>query len=279
MSPVALCNLFLSSVIQLTNLTNNPICSCGETEIVVADRSLFFLFLAMRFITSFLCSYTYHFPLGNTTIICYNGRMVISHYGAGMVKVAQGETTAVFNPIGESPDYKTVKFGADLALVSLDDKRYNGAENAARGERIPFVVNGPGEYEVGGIFIKGFGTAGPKGKINTAYSLVLEGTNLVHLGALSQEEIPAKIIEELGMIDVLFVPIGNNELLSPKAAAKLATNLGSRLVIPVDYDSEDKLKTFLKEFGTEKPAVLESLTFKRKDILEKEGEVVVIKSY
>jgi L-ascorbate metabolism protein UlaG (beta-lactamase superfamily) len=205
--------------------------------------------------------------------------MVISYYGAGMVKVVQGETTAVFNPIAESPNYKPVKFGADLALVSLKDKRYNGTDNAARGDRVPFVVDGPGEYEVGGIFIKGFGTAGPKEKINTVYSVVLEGTNLVHLGALSQEEIPAKIIEELGSIDVLFVPIGNDQMLSPKAAAKLATNLGSRLVIPVDYDSEDQLKTFLKEFGTDKPEVLESLTLKRKDILDKEGEVVVIKSF
>jgi L-ascorbate metabolism protein UlaG (beta-lactamase superfamily) len=205
--------------------------------------------------------------------------MVISYYGAGMVKVGQGETVAVFNPIAESPNYKAVKFGADLALVSLADKRYNGTDNAARGERVPFVINGPGEYEVDGIFVKGFGTAGPKGKINTIYSMVLEGANLVHLGALAEAELPAKIIEELGSIDVLFVPIGNDEMLSPKAAAKLATNLGSRLVVPVDYNNEDQLKTFLKEFGSDKPVVLDSLTLKRKDILDKEGEVVVIKSF
>lgn len=213
--------------------------------------------------------------------------MVISYYGAGMVKVVQGETTAVFNPIGEGglPAGRQVKFGADLALVSLNDKRYNGVANAARGERIPFVVNSPGEYEVDDIFIKGFGTAGPKEKINTVYSVVLEGVNLVHLGALAQEDlptgqagIPAKVVEELGTIDILFVPIGNNDLLSPKAAAKLATNLSSRLVIPVDYDDESQLKAFLKEFGTDKPQTVESLTIKRKDILDKEGEVVVIKS-
>lgn len=206
--------------------------------------------------------------------------MVISYYGAGMVKIGQGETTAVFNPIGESglSGGRQVKFGADLALVSLNDKRYNGTENAARGERVPFVINGPGEYEVNDIFIKGFATPGPKSKINTVYSIILEGTNLVHLGALAEGEVPAKIIEELGSIDVLFVPIGNGELLSPKVAAKLATNLGSRLVIPVDYDNEDQLKTFLKEFGADKPEVVESLTLKRKDILDKEGQVVVIKS-
>lgn len=211
--------------------------------------------------------------------------MVISHYGAGMIKITQGETTLVFNPIGESAAFKPVKFGADLALVSLNDSRYNGAENAARGERVPFLVNGPGEYEVGGIFVKGFATEGPAGKINTVYSLVLEGTNLVHLGALANADLsagqvglPAKAVEELGTIDVLFVPVGN-DFLPTKAAAKVATNLESRLVIPVDYESEVALKTFLKEFGAEKAETVESLSLKRKDILDKEGEVVVIKSF
>src|SRR3990167_6475574 len=102
--------------------------------------------------------------------------MIISHYGLGMVKIQQGETVVVFNPIGEVPrgrgDLKTLKFGADIALVSLNDPGYNGVANAARGERVPLLVDGPGEYEVGGIFIKGFAT----GKINTAYLVTLEQT-------------------------------------------------------------------------------------------------------
>lgn len=204
--------------------------------------------------------------------------MVISHYGAGMIKITQGETTIVFDPIAESKSFKPVKFGADLALISLNDPRYNGAANAARGERVPFLINGPGEYEVGGIFVKGFAAPGPEGKINTIYSLVMEGTNLVHLGALTNAELPAKAEEELGNIDVLFVPVGNDSL-PAKAAAKVATNLESRLVIPVDYESEADLKTFLKEFGAEKAETVESLQLKRKDILDKEGEVVIIKSF
>lgn len=205
--------------------------------------------------------------------------MVISHYGAGMIKVTQGETTIVFNPIGDPPagGLKPVKFGADLALISLNDPAYNGAANAARGERIPFVVNGPGEYEVGGIFVKGFGVAGPDEKINTIYSLVLEGTNLVHLGAPLSADLPDKLVEDLGVIDVLFVPVGGK--LAAKDAAKLATKLESRLVVPVDYESETELKTFQKEFGAERAETQESLSLKRKDILDKEGEVVIIKSF
>jgi hypothetical protein len=81
--------------------------------------------------------------------------MVISYFGVGMVKVQLGDTVIVFNPIGESAEHKAVKFGSDVALVSLLDPAWNGVENAARGDRQPFIVNGPGEYEVNGIFIKG----------------------------------------------------------------------------------------------------------------------------
>src|SRR3989344_5466997 len=41
--------------------------------------------------------------IGVWTHFCYNRRMVISYYGLGMVKVVQGDTTIVFNPIGDPP--------------------------------------------------------------------------------------------------------------------------------------------------------------------------------
>ena len=40
-------------------------------------------------------------------------------------------------------------------------------------------------------------------------------------------------------------------MLDAKAAAKLASSLEPKLIIPMDYDN-DSLKTFLKEMGEEK---------------------------
>lgn len=198
-----------------------------------------------------------------------------------MVKVQQGETVVVFNPIDEVPrgraDLKTLKFGADVAMVSLNDPGYNGVANAARGERVPFLVNGPGEYEVGGIFIKGFTTAGPGGKINTAYLVTLEQIRLVHLGALAAAKLPEKLTEGVGVIDILFVPVGNGELLTPKQASQAVADLEPGLVIPIDYDDKT-LSTFLKEMSAEKEKPVESLTVKKKDLVTGQTRVTVIKS-
>ena len=77
--------------------------------------------------------------------------------------------------------------------------------------------------------------------------------------------------------DILFVPIGNNELLGPIEAYKLAVTLEPKIIIPMDYD-EKKLKAFLKEAGQEKVAPIEKLTIKAKELIGKEGEVVVLSS-
>jgi L-ascorbate metabolism protein UlaG (beta-lactamase superfamily) len=169
-----------------------------------------------------------------------------------------------------------VRFGADLALVSLNEANYNGVENVSRGDRVPFVINGPGEYEVNDVFIKGWGTPGSEGKINTVYSLVLDGIKLVHLGAIASPELPAVATEGLGAVDIVFVPVGG--ILEPKQTAKLAADLEAKLIIPIEAGDEAKLKLFLKELGAEGSKPVESLAVKRKDLLEKEGQVVMINS-
>ena len=64
-------------------------------------------------------------------------------------------------------------------------------------------------------------------------------------------------------------------MLDAKSAAKLASSLEPKLIIPMDYD-ESALKVFLKEIGEEKAQALDKLTIKRKDLDNKEGEVVVL---
>ena len=82
-------------------------------------------------------------------------------------------------------------------------------------------------------------------------------------------------------MDILFVPIGglstqlDNGLLNAKTAAKLASSLESKLIIPMDYD-DASLKIFLKEMGDEKAEVVDKITLKKKDLEGKEGEVMVL---
>jgi len=204
--------------------------------------------------------------------------MVISFLGGECFKISQGELTLAINPPAKGSGLASAKFGADLALVSLDHEDFNGTDNASFGERQPFVISGPGEYEVKGVAVRGFGVptvyAG-RATINTIYSVSLEGMNLCFMGAISSPEIPAAAKQELDDIDILFVPVGGGDVLEVAPAYKLAVQLGPKVIIPMHYDDKS-LKAFLKEAGAEGTKAEEKLTIKKKDLEGKQSEVVVL---
>ena len=201
--------------------------------------------------------------------------MVISYLGGQCFKVSQGDLTLAFNPPSKDSSLKASKFGADIALVSLNHEDFNGVENAAFGDREPFVISGPGEYEVKGVAVRGFASEsnydGAK-SINTIYSVSLEGMTLCFLGAQASADLPAAAKQELDDIDVLFVPV---DTLGVANAYKLSVQLEPKVIVPMHYDDKS-LKSFLKEAGAEGVTVEERLTIKKKDLEGKEAEVVVL---
>ena len=208
--------------------------------------------------------------------------MVITYYGHEFFKVQFGDTTLAFNPISKDSKLKTSRFGADIALISMNDKDMNGKDMVNFGEREAFVIDSPGEYEVKGVFIKGFLSNGKnsKGFLDTIYTVNLEGMNICFLGALSTKEIGADTKSALGDIDILFVPIGGGEVLGASEAYKLAVSLGARLIIPMHFvggkEGDTAVKAFLKEGGKGNAATEDKLTLKKKDLEGKEGEIVVL---
>lgn len=214
---------------------------------------------------------------------CYNpSYMVITYCGMAFMKVQFGDTTLAFNPLGKNAEMSGPRFGADVAFVSLKDPNFNGTEQLSYGEKVPFVVNGPGEYEIKGVYVKGVASEGPNNKINTIYSVVLEGISLCHLGSLASPDIPAAALEAIGEVDVLFVPAWGGDALSTAAADKVVAALEPKIIIPLfkgpKGDGKDALKAFLKEIGEEGGTPLDKLTLKKKDLEGKEGEVMVLES-
>ena len=204
--------------------------------------------------------------------------MIITRYGAAFVKVQQGDMIFAFNPISREADPKAAKFGANAALVSLRDPMFNGTDNVTFGSKEPMIIDGPGEYETGGIFVRGFPSDGPDEKINTIYTTIIDGIRICHLGGLAKSSLSMETIEELGAIDILFLPISGGRFLSPKDAIKLATSLEAKMIVPVLYNTEAELKAFLKEAGEEKIDSVDKLSIKKKDVEEKEGEIIIINS-
>ena len=210
--------------------------------------------------------------------------MVITYMGGECFKVSQGDLTIALNPPSKDSKLKTSKFGSDIVLTSINHEDMNGIENASFGDREPFSIVGPGEYEVKGVAVRGFaGESQYDGKksINTIYSIALEGMNLCFLGALGSTELPHAAMQELDDIDILFLPVGGEGVLDHDAAYKLAVQLEPKAIIPMHYGTlggKDALKAFLKEAGSESVAPADKLTVKKKDLDGKEGEIVVLTS-
>lgn len=211
--------------------------------------------------------------------------MVITHHGGQCFKVTFGDLTLVFDPISKGGTLPSVRFGADIALSSRNHPDFNGIDEVTYGEKTPFAITGPGEYEYGGVTVQGFLSKSRYGlgkgeteAFNTIYSVKLEGMTLVHLGALSDPALSHEAKEGIDEIDVLFLPIGGDGVLDAADAAKLSTLLEPRIIIPMHWSGMGKakaLESYLKEEG-EKGEKTDKLTLKKKDALDKDGAIIVV---
>jgi L-ascorbate metabolism protein UlaG (beta-lactamase superfamily) len=169
----------------------------------------------------------------------------ITYLGRSTFRLRGKEVTVVTDPdaSGDAP----ARLQADIVTAS----RPGSADVPAAG--VTRQVHGPGEYEVADILIHGVATrAEPEvGPSNTAYVFRIDDLVLCHLGALSNK-LDAYQIEEIGNIDVVFIPTGNGEKLEPADAAEVVHQLDPKLVIPMELDGNGDgamPETFLREMG------------------------------
>ncbi|HMO59030.1 MAG TPA: MBL fold metallo-hydrolase [Roseiflexaceae bacterium] len=136
-----------------------------------------------------------------------------------------------------------------------------------------FVVDGPGEYEVGGVLITGVRTFHDKKRgaelgRNTVFVIHLDDVAFCHLGDLGHE-LTAHQIEEIGNIDVLFLPVGGGETIGPGDASSIISQIEPRLVIPMHFAADGQqsfthdlapLDRFIHEMGIKEYTPQEKLT-------------------
>ncbi len=199
--------------------------------------------------------------------------MVITYLGDSYFKLTLGDLTIAVNP--PSKTQKPARFGADIALISANVPEMNDPETVALGDREPFVIDGPGSYEVKGLLFTGAPTTvtvGKEEKINTVYGFELDGIKIAFLGLVGEEKALSPEAKEIaGGADMLFARIGSD----PTGAYKLATSFDPNIIIPYDFTKES-LARFLKEGGQEKIAVEDKATLKRRDLDGKEGVIIAL---
>jgi L-ascorbate metabolism protein UlaG (beta-lactamase superfamily) len=204
--------------------------------------------------------------------------MIITYHGKQFFKIQQGETVVAYNPISTDAKvpFKVSRFGADIVLSSLNHLDSNGFDTASFGDKVPVIINGPGDYEVKEIFIKGNLSRTKKdGKeyINTIYSMNLEDITVLFLGTIDHA-LDAKEREGFASPDIIVVPVGSDTL-DPALAYKIAVSFEPSIIIPVG-DDEKMMKQFAKEAGAPDVKPLDKLVIKKKDLNGKVGEVVLL---
>jgi L-ascorbate metabolism protein UlaG (beta-lactamase superfamily) len=195
--------------------------------------------------------------------------------------------SVVIDPFDDSVGYGALRLKADIVCVSHDSPGHNCVE-AVKGEKR--VIRGPGEFEIGGVFITGLSTRHgpePSGKkkaepkdANTLYLVDFNGLTVAHLGDL--DYVPTQQqIENLGTVNVALVPIGGAGGLNASQAAEVISLLEPSIVVPMHYRTPevnlklDTLNKFVKEMGLSTPKPQEQLKISRSDLPE-ETHVVVL---
>lgn len=206
--------------------------------------------------------------------------MVIQRVGEYCFKLSAGPVTVAINPPAPKSKLKVNKFGADVVLVPLRHPDFDGAETASLGDKQPFVVHGPGAYEVGQITVSGFGTPVAYGEAsefgNTVYVFDMDSIKVLALGALASTKLPQDLRAEVDDIGIVFVPVGDGTL-DPKAAHELMVTLEPKIIIPygVGADGEKAVQAFCKAEG-ETPKKEEKLTVRAKEVAAMDGVVVLL---
>lgn len=216
--------------------------------------------------------------------------MVITYFGKSYFKLTLGDLTIAINPPAkESKAFNKVpRFGADIALISTNTVDSNGADTVSLGDKEPFVIDGPGNYEIRELTFTGApSTTVIDGKTyqNTVFGFELDGIKIVFLGLLTDDKMMSAEAKELASnADMIFVPVGGDPSaaeagldLNPAKAYKTAVSFDPNMVVPYEYNAAT-LQQFLKEGGQDKNEAQDKATLKRKDLDGKEGYILLLEA-
>ncbi|MBI9046379.1 MAG: MBL fold metallo-hydrolase [Anaerolineaceae bacterium] len=210
--------------------------------------------------------------------------MEITWYGHSCFRfMERGMASVVTDPYdNDEVGFKPLKLKADIVTSSHNVPGHNFL-SAVKND--PYVINGPGEYEIGGVFITAIQTNGGSKSTDEIRNILcvfsFKGFNIVHLGALKKVPSQAQV-DALGSVNVALVPIGGGEGLSPSKAAEAISLLEPNFVIPMHYATEEKnielesLNKFLKEMGTPDIQSEDTLKVNIQSPLPEDSRVVVL---
>lgn len=206
--------------------------------------------------------------------------MEITWYGMSCFRITERKlATIITDPFAPDMGLGELKLKSDVVTISHDAAGHNYTR-AVNG--IEHVLTGPGEYEIGSVFVTGIATPSKNGKFNNVvYVFDYDGITVAHLGDIGS--VPSqKQIEDLELVNILLVPVGGGTSLNAAGAVELVSMIEPNIVIPMHYQVPglsvklDPLDRFLKEMGVTDPKQEASLKVGGADGLPEQTEVVLL---
>ncbi|PKO04555.1 MAG: lactamase [Chloroflexi bacterium HGW-Chloroflexi-3] len=198
----------------------------------------------------------------------------------------RGLATVITDPYdAQATGHSPLSISGEIVTISHNKPGHN---HVAAVQGNPFVISGPGEYEIGGVFITGLQTNGhttpiAKDERNTMYVFDFNGIKVAHLGGIDRLPNQSEV-EELGNVHIMLVPIGGSRSLNAVQAAEIVNLIEPNIVIPMHYMTEtsiiklEPLNKFMKEMGLSNIEPINSFKVTSPRNLPEETQVVVLEA-
>ena len=189
--------------------------------------------------------------------------MKITWHGHSCFRLTErGMATVVTDPYNHKKvGYGELNITADIVTVSHNDPGHNHTRVIKKRKTNQHILTGPGEYEIGEVFITGIHTnhhSKEDNPRNIMYIFDYNGILVAHLGNLSKVPSQSDVKSIAGDVHVALVPVGGGSSLTASKAVEAIRILEPSYAIPMYYHTDesklelDPLEKFIKEMGLDK---------------------------
>ncbi len=198
--------------------------------------------------------------------------MQISWYGFNYFKLQSSQSSLIFNPYNLDDNTKLTKANADVIVFSNPAKK-----KEAKMSEEAFVIDSPGEYEVKDVFVYGQQING-----SYIYLVTFEDIKVAFMGEFGHTPLTDDDLRLIEDADILILPVGGDDLTTPKEAVKIINQVEPRIVIPSAHKagmgkaSAVPVNDFIKEFGI-KAEEIDKLKVSKKDLQQEDVKLIVLK--
>lgn len=176
---------------------------------------------------------------------------------------------------------------SDIITISHHHPDHDYQDGVKPRDKQLITLDAPGEYEIQGIHVTGWKSyhddkEGQERGKNTIFKIEIDEINVVHLGDIGHM-LADSLIDEIGEIDVLCIPVGGTYTINYQQANEMVRKIDPRIVIPMHYQepelnpevfaSLDGVEKFSSEFG---PSSIEPKLLVNQGKLPEDTQLVIL---